>query len=394
MEHHAKCSSGDEQSFQLRPREIPFSCHGNRHQSFRLFPHSRRYKALERIPERASRCINPSVACICPGYQPECGHEDEMLMTIALLAIHGSVQPLKRPRFTAPLYRDNEFYSNVKFDQTHLRALRTLVGQRGGLVQLELHGLSNIISMIDTFQSLMCLSRPQFESLYSMSALSESMQETWDDVTWTRFTNQKDGFQFLDDYEDGFRLRRIICQTRVLVETYWLCLRDPRKAPDFMVAVHTRRSLQHAALRIDHPTECLFEAARLATIIFLAELGWTLPVVGGFQDKATELLFRVLEECGLQQYWQTHSDFLVWATVMGGLAAHQTDRLRDFAKVLRDSSTPVTKDSWLHVKSLSLQFLPFEFDLTGHCHAFWNEACELLSNEPLTRAAPDETAMP
>ncbi|ETI23863.1 hypothetical protein G647_05670 [Cladophialophora carrionii CBS 160.54] len=309
---------------------------------------------------------------------------DEMLMTIALLAIHGSVQPLKPPRFTAPLYRDNEFYSNVKFDQTHLRALRTLVGQRGGLKKLGIHGLSNIISMIDTFQSLMCLNKPRFEPLFSASALSAVLQETWDDVTWTRFGKQEDGFQFLDNYEDGFRLRRIIFQTRILLETYSLFLRNPRQAPDLMVAVHTRRSLQHAALLLDHRAECLFEAARLAAIIFLAELGWTLPVVGGFQDTATALLLRTLKECGLQQCWQTHPDFLIWATVMGGLAAHQTPRLRDFAELLGEASLPVTKDSWLQVKSLSLKFLPFEYELTGTCHAFWDEACDLLSGELVT----------
>ncbi|EXJ62273.1 hypothetical protein A1O7_02706 [Cladophialophora yegresii CBS 114405] len=309
---------------------------------------------------------------------------DEMLMTIALLAIHGSVQPLKRPRFTAPLYRDNEFYSNVKFDQTHLRALRTLVGQRGGLHELEIHGLSNIISMIDTFQSLMCLSRPRFESLYPAPALSETLQETWDDVTWTRFANQEDGFQFLDTYDDGFQLRRIICQTRILLETYSLFLRNPRQAPDLMLAVHTRRSLQHAALMLERRAECLFEAARVATIIFLAELGWTLPVVGGFQDTATALLLRALKECRLQQCWQTHPDFLVWATVIGGLAAHQSPRLRDFAELLREASMPVSKDSWLHVKSLSLKFLPFEYELTATCHAFWDEACDPLSSELVT----------
>ncbi|OAP65120.1 hypothetical protein AYL99_01092 [Fonsecaea erecta] len=72
---------------------------------------------------------------------------DEVLWTITLLAIHGSVRTLKHPRFTTPVYRDNEFYSSLEFEGTHLRALRTLVTQKGGLQTLALHGLSNMISM-------------------------------------------------------------------------------------------------------------------------------------------------------------------------------------------------------------------------------------------------------
>ena len=72
---------------------------------------------------------------------------DEMLLTISLLAIHGSVRPRLHPRSSLPLYRDNEFYSSVDVERTHLQALRLLVDQRGGLANLGLHGLADIIAM-------------------------------------------------------------------------------------------------------------------------------------------------------------------------------------------------------------------------------------------------------
>ncbi|KAJ9616900.1 hypothetical protein H2200_000620 [Cladophialophora chaetospira] len=305
---------------------------------------------------------------------------DEMLMTIALLAIHGSVRQ-HHPRFTTPLYRDNEFYSSLRFDQTHLHALRSLVRQKGGLAELKLHGLSNIISMIDTFQSLMNLSKPELESLYSVESLVEQLQETWDNVARTRFAIQKDGFDFLDGYEGGSQLRQVICRIRILLETYALSLRKPRQVPDLMVAVHTRRSLQHAVLKLEPGEDCLHESARLATIIFLAELGWTLPVVGGFQARATKLLLDALNKCTHDQHWETHPEFLCWATVMGGLAARQTVRVQDFAAILRHGPVPWTKDSWIQVKALSLKFLPFEHELTGPCHTFWDNACDLHATE-------------
>jgi hypothetical protein len=72
---------------------------------------------------------------------------DEMLLTIILLALHGSIPVPNRPPSTIPLYRDNEFYSGVEFERTHLHALRTLVTEKGGLDHIKLHGLSNMISM-------------------------------------------------------------------------------------------------------------------------------------------------------------------------------------------------------------------------------------------------------
>ncbi|OAL29224.1 hypothetical protein AYO22_02118 [Fonsecaea multimorphosa] len=346
---------------------------------------------------------------------------DDVLWTITLLAIHGSVRTMKHPRFTTPVYRDNEYYSSVEFQGTHLRALRSLVAQKGGLETLKIHGLSNMVSMVDTFHSLMTVTEPVFPPLYSASNLVDSLQVTWDDAAWSRFASWQDGFVFLEAFRSGPRLRQIICQLRVLLETFSLGLRDPRRSPDLMLMVHTRRVLQHNALQVPSEGDCLFEAARLAFIVFvslspsvhgvvlvaayapvpglasrlifernanlpgwkIAELAWTLPVIGGFHEKVTKLLLRALDECARCQHWQTQPEFLLWATVIGGLAARQGSRVPDFATRLRDSSMATEKDSWADVKSMSLKFLPLEYALGDLCHTFWDEACDFLSEKPV-----------
>jgi hypothetical protein len=312
--------------------------------------------------------------------QPVDGEVPEsVLMTIALLAIHGSMDPRDRPRFTAPLYRDNEFYSTVKFDPTHIRALRALVRQRGGLSKLQLHGLCNLLSMIDTFHSLMSLSKPQFDPLFSAKSLCAELQASWDSVAWNRFSLKHDGFAFLDEFPSGPLLKQISYHVKVVLETYALSLRAPRRSPDMLLAVHMRRALQYDALCIDTGNECLFEAARLACIIYISELGWVLPVIGGFQATASKLLFQALRKCVLLE--TTHPDFFLWATVVGGICSGQTQLNRDFAALVRRSSTPLTPDSWMHVKATSQNLLPFEYEFTSLGHAFWDLACDLNISE-------------
>ncbi|KIW81653.1 hypothetical protein Z517_04679 [Fonsecaea pedrosoi CBS 271.37] len=311
---------------------------------------------------------------------------DEVLWTITLLAIHGSVRTRKQPRFAAPLYRDNEFYSSLEFERAHLHALRTLVNQKGGLKNLTLHGLSNMISMVDTFHSLRTLTKPVFPPFYPASYLVASLRETWDDVVESRFATYQDGFVFLDALRGGPRLHHIIRQVRVLLETFSLCLRDSRRSPDFMLMVHARRAIQHEALRLRSEGDCLLEVARLSFIIFvrkLAEFAWTLPIIGDFHERVTKLLLQALEECALCQHWQTHHEFLLWATIVGGLAARQSPRVSSFALKLRDSSMAIDKDSWPYVKSVSQKFLPLEYDLGDLCHNFWDEACDFLMEKPV-----------
>ncbi|EXJ68552.1 uncharacterized protein A1O5_08345 [Cladophialophora psammophila CBS 110553] len=121
----------------------------------------------------------------------------------------------------------------------------------------------------------------------------------------------------------------------------------------------------------------------------MAELGWTLPVIGGFHEKVTKLLLEALDECVSCQYWQTHPEFLLWVTVVGGLAARQGPRVSSFAAKLRDSRVVLEKDSWGYVKSVAQKFLPLDYQLGDLCHAFWDEACELFSmNQP-----PDATSI-
>ncbi|KIW90128.1 uncharacterized protein Z519_09559 [Cladophialophora bantiana CBS 173.52] len=111
----------------------------------------------------------------------------------------------------------------------------------------------------------------------------------------------------------------------------------------------------------------------------MAELGWTLPVIGRFHEGVTKLLLETLDECAIGQYWQTHPEFLLWVTVVGGLAARQGPRVSSFVAKLRHSNVVPEKDSWSYVKGVAQKFLPLDYQLGDLCHAFWDEACELFS---------------
>jgi hypothetical protein len=232
---------------------------------------------------------------------------------------------------------------------------------------------------VDIFHSLLNLTKPIFPCSPSTETLVKSLQETWDDKAEARFAAYKDGFWFLDTFPDGPRLRETLHRTRICLESYAAFLRSPRTGPDILTMEYTRRALRADALQVPAGGNCLFEAARLSTIIFLAEVGGPLPLVGEFHEKISQLLLAALDKCAISQYWQTYPEFFLWATVLGGLAARENPRVLSFAKKLQNSSVALNKDSWVYVKEVSLKFLPFEYAWGDLCHAFWDEACELLT---------------
>jgi hypothetical protein len=69
------------------------------------------------------------------------------LLTIAVLATHGSVSTTTRKRVisTEPNVRENYFFSSIDWDPVHVHALLSLTAIKGGLLRLKNLSLLNMI---------------------------------------------------------------------------------------------------------------------------------------------------------------------------------------------------------------------------------------------------------
>ena len=79
--------------------------------------------------------------------QESSGHvSDAMLMSMAILGVHGSTSGSSRKPLTwDPLYRDNDFYSSQLWDQMHVDAVLSLTKQKGGLKSISIADLRDMI---------------------------------------------------------------------------------------------------------------------------------------------------------------------------------------------------------------------------------------------------------
>jgi len=71
---------------------------------------------------------------------------EAILLTIAVLAMHGSLSaPRRRVISTEPDVRDNYFYSSTEWEPAHVHALLSLTAKTGGLSKLRSFSVAGII---------------------------------------------------------------------------------------------------------------------------------------------------------------------------------------------------------------------------------------------------------
>lgn len=71
---------------------------------------------------------------------------EAILLTIAVLAMHGSLSaPRRRVISTEPDVRDNYFYSGTEWEPAHVNALLYLTAKKGGLSSLRSFSIAGII---------------------------------------------------------------------------------------------------------------------------------------------------------------------------------------------------------------------------------------------------------
>lgn len=226
----------------------------------------------------------------------------------------------------------------------------------------------------------MChLRRPYFPPLIPTNKSLHCFRGYWDAVTLRNFPAIGSVFDFLPNSKPVRALSDVVSKARALFATYDIMLNRPEMGIDIVRWVVTRRAIQNEAMSVDASGDCLFRMCRLAVQMFIAESIEPWGHLCLYHENSSRALLLAIDECDRLNYWEVHSEVLLWATIIGGFTAREKPTRWWYAEQLRQSPIPLQEHSWMQVQALSENFLPFRYRQGEGFRHFWKEACTWLS---------------
>lgn len=157
--------------------------------------------------------------------------------------------------------------------------------------------------------------------------------------------------------------------------------RGGRYAPSLSDIIAARTVTQHRLLSlappssdIPQPDECIYNATRVAALIYSDMVLFPLPPQAGVKPKLADMLRRALDCCTIQSCWGSHPRLLLWTVVVGGIAASSTSHRPWYASRLHKLSTKLEIYDWELIKKILSSFLWWDYICDEPAKKLWHES--------------------
>ena len=193
------------------------------------------------------------------------------------------------------------YLSQFRWTHLHIKALQALVERRGGLSQVSTPGVADQVQCTDIIQASMLLTRPNFE----LGVLYRHVLEHQVKVIRPP-RSRANQFQVSDNFKDLLLDMRTYC--RLLKQSY----KDVQAALSSWEMNVQRNLIQYRLLSLPRGDD---EICRLIALIF--SCGVIFPVA---RKRPLKILVKQLV-AELERNSDPPSEFLLWVTAVGGVAA-------------------------------------------------------------------------
>lgn len=157
--------------------------------------------------------------------------------------------------------------------------------------------------------------------------------------------------------------------------------RGGQHAPRLSDIVSVRTATQHRLLSLTPPSselpssdECIYNVTRLATLIYSDMVLFPLPPASTIKPRLAEILRRALDCCTLQSCWGLHPSLMLWAVVLGGIAASSIPYRYWYTRRLYSLSTELGLHCWEAAKQTLSSFLWWDYVCDPPAKKLWYES--------------------
>jgi hypothetical protein len=157
--------------------------------------------------------------------------------------------------------------------------------------------------------------------------------------------------------------------------------RGGRYTPKFSDIVAAWTATQHRLLSLPPPSseipeldECIYNATRVAALIYSDMVLFPLPSASAVKPTLADMLRRALDCCTLQSCWGCHPSLMLWTVVLGGIAASSTSYRHWYASRLYMLSTELGLLSRESTKETLSSFLWWDYVCVDPAKKLWHES--------------------
>jgi len=285
-------------------------------------------------------------------------------------------------------------YGNFKFVPQHVKAVGEIVTMRGGLENLELNGLSEIIAGGDVVSSTNSISKPGFPTL-KRHATSISTIRAWA-VSPPRplIQTQAAAFGRLQEYGITDSMLHVFDSIGALSLAIEYHLQGKPMELGLGAIHRTRTAVQQKLLSLpaseelnsvpsSSPKPNIYECCRLTALIFGVAVVYPVPNSHIVFEKLVQRLKVAITLLDIKAFGIDLSGVLLWMVVLGGIAAFDTPERSWFASQLAFIVRRLDIEEWVEMENILETFLWLESACDQGGRLLWDEALAASYTGPL-----------
>ncbi|PKK42202.1 hypothetical protein CI102_14752 [Trichoderma harzianum] len=255
---------------------------------------------------------------------------DEVILAVLTLGSNevetiANTRENTRSPFNSPLSSAQwlNVFGSISEIPLHTSAMNTLVARRGGLENIQINGLAEVLSFADILHATQRLSKPHFPLLDRSLRLIGGLPN---------FVVRRLGQGFQDLLglginEGAATVFQTMADLSTIINAH-CCGAKP--ISNMTLFIDHRNAVQHSLMSLRRGDEldygeissvCLYESVRHAAIIYGAAVIFPLPSQTGIFHSLATRLQSILEESQVDPFWQLCPEALLWVLVLGGIAS-------------------------------------------------------------------------
>ncbi|RDW65955.1 hypothetical protein BP6252_09590 [Coleophoma cylindrospora] len=320
---------------------------------------------------------------------PKQALRDEVIMAIIILASHEAIDVGKSTKtpFQSPLSHTLwiDVYGSMNYVPEHIKAISDLVALKGGLEKVEFRGLAEIIALSDVISATNLLSKPFYPQLRCTKTWITTLKAWAASAARSPTPLQGSGFHKLKNLGLTSAMLQVFDEVAAITLAIDAYVQGKLSGLRGGEVARTRTAIQHRLLLLPGAEELkysdltklsLYECCRLSVLIYSIAVVFPIPNPGGALHDLVRRLKTSMEGLESEKYRPLCIDVLLWALILGGIAALDMPERTWFVSKLSILQKEQNLHNWNSVEDILECFLWLQSACGAGGMLLWSEVTE------------------